>query len=381
MKSRQVAFFFGSGISRDSGAADVAKITEEVLNGNWDHDARGRFARASGQASDDFSTRVQELLRRLAAFLNQRFGAGQTCNYEDLYAAIRQLEQHKREEIVNPLIADFAEVLTKGIADLVNAHPPHPSNNPCAYTSLLSDASDLIQWVVFDLLIRVAVPQRMSAISEVARATSRLDIFSLNHDLLIEEELKRTSTRFSDGFEDHNGDMRVFNAGWESRSVRLYKLHGSINWYRAELPDFRQYVIPRKGDVDRLYTWDGKIINLLDHGQPMFLTGTTVKEQAYGTYLVGDMFCRFRKVLSEHRRLIVCGYGWLDREINLRLVQWLCDQASNKMIILHHKPIEEIRNKPFWRARWGRYSAQIHVEPRWLSECELGNLETFIEDL
>lgn len=381
MGSKQVAFFFGSGVSRYSDAADVAKITVAVLEGKWEHDTRGRFRRADGAVSDDYSARVQAFLRRLAKLLNERFSAGRTCNYEDLYAAVRQLEQHKREEIVNPLVADFVQVLANAITDLVESYPPHPSNAPNAYTSLLRDASDLIQWVVFDLLSRVVTPQRMSAISEVAHATRRLDIFSLNHDLLIEEELKRTSTRFSDGFEDHNGDMRVFNAGWETRSVRLYKLHGSINWYRAELPDFRQYVIPRKNDIDHLYTWDGKIINLLDHGQPMFLTGTTVKEQAYGTYLVGDIFCRFRQILTDHRRLIVCGYGWLDREINLRLVQWLGDQPTNQMIILHHDALDQITDKPFWRARWGRYSAQIHVEPRWLGECDLGHLEGFLQDI
>jgi hypothetical protein len=69
-------------------------------------------------------------------------------------------------------------------------------------------------------------------------------------------------------------------------------------------------------------------LGLLDP-KPLFLTGTTVKEQLYGVSLVCELFAEFRTRLRDHHKLVCCGYGWSDKGINIRLRQLLYDAPQN----------------------------------------------------
>lgn len=113
----------------------------------------------------------------------------------------------------------------------------------------------------------------------------------------------------------------------------------------------------------------------------MFLTGTTVKEQAYGVGLVGEIFSKFREVLSNHHTLICCGYGWGDKGINIRLGQWLRDAKENRIIILHGGSKDEILGKRFWYWRWQEYAAagKVVLVPRWFAGCTLADLEPYFD--
>lgn len=62
------------------------------------------------------------------------------------------------------------------------------------------------------------------------------DVFTLNNDLLVEWLCKQWKIKLADGFNDA-GEMD--SKAWScyqrtDRRVRLYKLHGSINWYRKD---------------------------------------------------------------------------------------------------------------------------------------------------
>ena len=111
---------------------------------------------------------------------------------------------------------------------------------------------------------------------------------------------------------------------------------------------------------------------------PSFLTGTTVKEQAYGVGLYGELFEQFRHCLRKHRTLIFSGYGWGDKGINVRLNQWLHDHPENKIIILHGNGEEEVRQKRFWVFNWDSYfkAGKVQVIPKWLSDCSVEDLKS-----
>lgn len=384
MHTQKAGFFFGSGISRLSDAAGVQQITEALLQGNWECNHLNRYFPRKG-SSDNKSARLQDFLRRVEVAIGAHLAAaGSKCNYEHLYAAVRQLEQDVRGEIVNPLIADFHSRLKGNIGDILAKH--NAAKGLDAHTTLLADACKLIQWVVFSELEKATTPRGLDAISHVAKNADKTNIFTLNHDLLVEAELDKKCVGFSDGFRDDKDDVVIFNGTWD-KNVSLYKLHGSINWHRAELPDFEQYVKPKIADIDHLKV-DGRYINLYDEGEPMFLTGSMVKEQAYNADLVGDMFCTFRNVLTDHRRLVVCGYGWQDRVINLKLEQWLRDQPTNRMLILHNNSLDDITKNQFWASRWPRFSnphpkygtVRARLESKWLSECSGDDLLEFFNE-
>jgi len=209
-----------------------------------------------------------------------------------------------------------------------------------------------------------------------------VDIFTLNHDLLVEEELTSAKIKFSDGFGRKNGGMTEFSGNWDHARARvnLYKLHGSINWHIVR-EEKRDVACRIDSDFANCRNRDGQLIRTLTI-TPQFLTGTIVKERAYGHSLFGDLFRKFHDVLAQHHTLICCGYGWSDKGINTRIDQWLRDATENRLIILHGKEGEPLEQKNFWVNRWQRYhkAKKFVVIPKWLSQVRLNQLAKFVTD-
>jgi hypothetical protein len=103
---------------------------------------------------------------------------------------------------------------------------------------------------------------------------------------------------------------------------------------------------------------------------PEFLTGTTVKEQAYGHSVIGEIFARFRKFSSDHRRILCSGYSFGDKGINIRLDQWLNDQEENLLVILHAGDVDRFLANRFWFRRWAEFSTRgkVVIVPKWLGD-------------
>jgi hypothetical protein len=379
MPGNRAAFFFGSGISRDSGAAMVDAFTDSLLHRGWEAHTDLRFYPSTVPSTGE-AGRAQEFIRILATHINPHLQhhEGRDANYEDIYAAALQIVWDETAEIINPLIAESVALIRNATEPLFRNQQPHIDRN--AFASLVDRATDLVQWTVFHDLSKATKPIGMEAISAVAKQTDELDIFSLNHDLLIERELDRNGIKFADGFGAPWGnDVLRFNWSWNAAGtkVRLYKLHGSLNWYFFRTKLFDQFG-KVKGDPEHCKDENGKRLSLLQP-QPRFLTGTTVKEQSYGSGLTGEFFTEFRSRLAAHETLICCGYGWGDKGINIRLNQWLRDNVKNKIVILHKGSADEIRQKRFWFFRWDEYerAGKVLVFPHWLSECTVQDLEPF----
>jgi hypothetical protein len=262
---------------------------------------------------------------------------------------------------------------------------PHIWRNP--FASLAGRACDLIQWAVFEGLANATKPQNLDMISDVAKVTDELDIFSLNHDTLIECQLDNAGIAFADGF--GKAHTSQFQWSWNAKDaprVRLYKLHGSINWYRfRSKKGFDQYFKDLTNDPDHAFDEDGRRLSLLET-VPAVLTGTTVKERVYGFGLTGELFSEFRRRLDAHRTLICCGYGWLDKGINIRITQWLRNAKDNRLVILHggtDEDREELRQRPVWFWRWDELerNGKIGFVNKWLSQCSVDDLRPYFSDV
>jgi len=231
---------------------------------------------------------------------------------------------------------------------------------------------------VFHEIVKARQPVGLDTISALAGATEELDIFSLNHDLLIERELGQRGIAFADGFGERWGDALRFNWSWNKpgTKVRLFKLHGSIDWYLFRSKQNVDQFAKVKADPDHCRDENGNRLSLLQP-QPRFLTGTIVKEQSYGITVTGECFTELRKRLTTHRVLICCGYGWGDKGINVRINQWLRDAPENKLVILHKGSTDELKAKRFWFFKWHDYehANKLSVLPKWLSECTLLDFE------
>lgn len=382
---KRAAFFFGSGISRLSGAPTVDAITESLLEGAWRPHTDGRFyplPSREGALSVGVAKDAQDFLRILKDAIDPVLEAREhrKSHYEDLYSAVLQIVQDEMWENVNPLIAKNVELIRAATAHLHVRGHAHIDDN--RFASLADRVADLVQWTVSYGLRSAMRPVGIGAVSATAHAVDELDIFSLNHDLLLEAELAAAGIDQTDGFGAQRGNVRVFDGQWDSgaKPIRLMKLHGSINWYLFRFPNWDQYAKVH-GSPDDCVGDDGKRLDVLDR-KPLFLTGTNVKEQAYGIGLFGEMFGEFRKRISNHRTLICCGYGWGDKGINIRLNQWLRDAAENRIVILHNDPDDLLWQKRFWYFRWDDLvnAGKVVVIPKWLSECSVAELEPYFDN-
>ncbi|MGP1680646.1 MAG: SIR2 family protein [Burkholderiales bacterium] len=376
------AFFFGSGISYGSMAAGVEQITQDLLTLRWLAHTDSSFYLAPDQnATSDTGEagRAQDFLRRLQKCTAPHLGThdGRVPHYEDLFAAATQIVQDEMREITNPMIADTLAFLHRDTADLWMQQSPHIDDN--RFASLAARACELIQWAVAHGLARARQPVGMKAISDTAKVVADLDIFTLNHECLIEKQLTTEGIAYHDGFGEVNGDARIFNGDWrlDEPAVRLFKLHGSVDEYRIRFPKWDQHARVT-GDINSAKDSAGQRLNTLNI-VPRFLTGTTVKEQAYGLGVTGETLAAFRRRTSGHRTIICCGYGFSDKGINQRLNQWLLDQEENRLILLDPREESAIQAPRFWTFRWERYhrSGKLVVVPKWLSQCTVDDLRPY----
>lgn len=82
------------------------------------------------------------------------------------------------------------------------------------------------------------------------REYSLLDIFTVNYDTLIEQFSTVYKIELSDGFESRWDS----NAFARSKDIRLYKLHGSITWYKTDHGDYVKVPILSRVDEIELVT-------------------------------------------------------------------------------------------------------------------------------
>ncbi len=158
-----------------------------------------------------------------------------------------------------------------------------------------------------------------------------IDIFTLNHDTVLEALFWKKGYAFTDGFDlNDDGTLRIWNPlTFEEVDKRyhLYKLHGSFTWaYHSQHKTAVTYPL---GEFSRL----GSVIE--GAGDNEILIGTFEKMLEYGGGIFIDLFWHFWKVLRKIDKLIVCGYGFRDKGINNYLIDWLVANDNRKIIVIH----------------------------------------------
>ncbi len=382
----------GSGISLPSGLPPVETITEQILNGDWHGHTDSNFYKGLLQPGQrDWKVeRQKKFLKCLKEHADQyqQHRRWNGANYEDLYYLVRQIEDEFLGEIDNPAIRPFVEALKKETRELCE---PKATETEFSLRELASESQDYISSIVWHLLGNKSIPQNLDAVRHLAQFDSveKLDIASLNHDLLIESLLQQSGINFVDGFADADGDVRHFEPETFDNpvaTVNLYKLHGSINWWRFVETKNRRDVI-RYGIHLRMPPWDGKNsrgtqLHELDP-RPVFLCGSYNKLFDYRYGIFAELHFRFFRLLRQHELIVMSGYGWNDRGINGWLSEWLSSGRKNKIILLHNHP-EHIRDnsKSFM---WHRYASlrkqgRLIVVRKWLTDISGEQLVKIIRD-
>jgi hypothetical protein len=156
--------------------------------------------------------------------------------------------------------------------------------------------------------------------------------------------------------------------------TRLYKLHGSISWYRFVVDGLPRTAVVRRNDGSDLTDGKGNVLRRWIQSASFLTGGNKAVRYQHGIYL--DLLFRFQEVLRNCDVILMCGYGWGDAAINLRLETWM-DNPRKRIVLLHPNP-EEITSRSMIIAsayNWWVSSGRLITVPRWLSQLSREDLQ------
>lgn len=348
MNVSHCVFLLGAGVSLPAGSPKTNDLTNAILTGSCvvrrldgtyylldEHDNPG---------ADDFPLEVvPSIVRLLKARIDEYYASvpAHITNYEEIYYIARQLCDDALGEYENPIVKPFSRLISGDIERLLRDMSPHGVQTPQdLYRETVNYIHDVV-WHSLDVQAKRLdhLPVLVDAASQVTRTT----VFTLNHDLLIEQSMGSAGIPIEDGFSQAVKGVRYrywAPARFEvsDAKVHLYKLHGSINWF--QLPEQHQgRIVPRLG-----IPCDGNHWSSLDpiDRRPLFLVGTFNKILQYSSGVFAYIHNAFRVTLDKADVLVVSGYSFGDKGVNATIVDWLLASHKPRLVVLHEKPSELI---------------------------------------
>jgi hypothetical protein len=390
MKTQRAVFFFGSGISFKTGMPNVDEITDFALNTSWEWHTSQIFIPLSEDRPFNPSVNrkvpdsAKEFLRIVKGVADEYLAQhrqfyGRKANYEDLFNLCYQVHRLHNAKVPNIGTIEMAKRLRELTISLWTKHTPTIIGND-PFADLAEKACDLLHWAVAYKLRNSNPPQGLDVIKDTALSEnlSSLNIFTLNHDLLIERLFKDSNVRYTDGFAREDGDVLFFDSSSFNtpEKVIMLKLHGSLNWldYQRDGDVIARTAIS-KGDPSYSRDADGRYLNTTDD-KPQFLSGLLVKEDLYTKGAFAEIFWQFWKILKQTKYLITCGYGFGDAGVNSRIYNWLAEDSSRRIVLLHPNIDEFRKTAPYWLTD-SRFLINV---PKYLQDCTLADLEPYFEN-
>jgi len=357
---QNIAFLFGAGISQNS-LISTNDLTQKIFEANNIVRLGNRFIEIDnpktfeGLDIREFVPKIKELFKIIQNSFNDHYMYKERgLNYEDMYYLINALYEDEIGEYVNPIISKYCYDFRAQYQDIFKTK--YPAIGDIRLIDLTIEALEFIQdMVIFNLNKPDASTKHLNFLNDVNSddSFSRIYIFTLNHDVLIENFLKGKDD-FSDGFLSDGYGHRIWSPNNFNKRITLLKLHGSINWYKILGKDYYD---------DRIGIYNEPVRN---GERPLMLIGSFNKLQAYNRNINFTLQCLFAKQLNESDELIISGYSFGDKGINSRIIDWALASRKRRIILIHKTPNELIiRARPAIRNNFNflyRQQKIIHIK-------------------
>ena len=136
------------------------------------------------------------------------------------------------------------------------------------------------------------------------------------------------------------------------------------------------------GDVWHWKNAAGENLQCFD-GTPQFLTGVGNKFASYNLGIYAEMMFRFHETLKATNSIVMSGYGWGDRGINTRLIDWLSGQKERRLFLLHERPEEFVEKQTSLTIRRDhlKQQGQLIEVRKWMQNVTLAELEHLFASL
>jgi hypothetical protein len=256
-------------------------------------------------------------IRFQRGILNQ--DPSRSVNIEEIAVAALRL----RQRLANP-IAPYVSGWHNRLLELEALHP-----------SMLDVFEDSIydkigEWLATPGSSQIAY---LSRFADFAQSGYKLNIFTLNYDLLIESALSKFNIAFVNGMDLNRAEWNpvLFRDG---SPIRLFKLHGSLDWVDHEMYGICSVQFPRHFEADE---FEGA-------QRPLIIFGTDQKLTAREPFL--SLLYHFSTEIRDSDVIVIIGYGFGDTHLNDILVQRLKEKIRLKVVLVHPRPENVLSNIP-----------------------------------
>jgi hypothetical protein len=360
-----ITFLLGSGISVAAEMPGVGLLTQQVLSG----ENVVRYAGTFGVVGDDSPIeRISQndltlnFVRRLSNLdddFYEHFGVSHEVSYEEIAYVAAQLDDCVMFDYENPALLPLIERLENELGGAEQLR------------ELARDAVNYVSGLVWSCLRRP--PARVDHLKCITDACegNRVGLISLNHDTVVEQALRHDGVPFKDGFtQTVSEEIKAWSNDFVA-DIKLFKLHGSVDWYRLSIDGRKTVVRSDADDPYHLRNDDGNILDFPADARGQFLAGTFNKILAYQSPVYFEQQIGAYEAMRESSALVVIGYGFGDKAINTRIIEWLED-TSRRIILVHRDPVSALKAaRPAIRDAISRAAPRLQyaIVERWAEEA------------
>ncbi len=275
----RTVFLLGAGASMDAGCLSSKQMLVSLRSDVSELAIAG--AGADSQYSSIYDFIIQSLVYQRALKGDPESKLFELTNIEDFVAVLRQILD--REYIVPPpLVGNWNGKITGW-----------EIKNDKVFSEFLDFAYDrlITKWTHFEKGKAEALLQPIRDLVESDKNFD-LSVFSLNYDLIFETVFNNEQEQLVDvGFSQKrwSGDFDDPN---NSAKVKLFKLHGSVDWYFDESDEEVKQGVPHEV-------------------RPLIVFGSGPKLQSYDPFL--SLLGGFREKLKAASLFVVVGYSFQDK--------------------------------------------------------------------
>lgn len=346
---KEVAFLFGAGVSKAVKMPSTDELTELILEGkNVEYENSHFTVHENQQAIHAKNTELYlPLILCLLKNIKEEFELNKNylkkVNYEDLFFAISQIWDDITGNFVNPCVRPFFNKVECKCKITDNLRKISRGELPSALLHMAQIyIKDLItqklEIIENDKLNNLDVLKNIFYDDQI----SHINIFTLNHDLVLEKYFANLGIDYNDGFNNEIDNVCFWNienfSRIENKKINIIKLHGSINWYLLKNGQNNSDDEPVKIIKKSLIAKNEEMAG------PIFLVGTYNKMAEYYVEQYFLLSYLFYKKLSKINTIIISGYSFGDKGINQRIIEWMQNNKRRKIIIIAPNIEEEIRN-------------------------------------
>lgn len=331
----QIAFIFGAGISIPAKIKSTDEITEEIFHGETVVRGTAQNYFQADNVSFDWDP-MQKYIPRIKSFLEILYkeifkysaDTNVKVNYEDVYYFLDFIYRNYFGSEKNPAFKYLLKNIETELLPLLSPIDPILKDK-IRLEKLLSETKIYIKDLVVSCLIKeIDNFDHLRLLTEVIDddKISSIEIFTLNHDTILEQYFNKKNQKYCDGFGENVDGFQFWDPTLFDKDIRikLYKIHGSVSWYNYDEDSWE----------DRRICKCSKEILWRDPRRPIILIGTYNKLSEYIRGIYIELFYRFQRELNNYDTLIISGYSFSDRAINEKIIDWTYSFGKKKMFII-----------------------------------------------